>query len=758
MAKKMIIVESKAKTQSIGKILGSDYKVTYCLGHIYDLPTKELGIDVERGFKPQYVVVSGKSKLVKQLQEQAQEVDTVVLATDPDREGESIAWHLARLFKSKKIQRMTFNEITSKAVKEAINNLREIDMNLVDAQQARRVLDRLVGYKLSPLLWRTLNNSKLSAGRVQSVALRLICDREREVEGFVPQEYWNITGYFERIAGAHESLKAAFIGNMDEEIKIENEQQATELIAALEKCKYAVYDVKRKTEARRPLAPFTTSTLQQEASRRINFSTAKTMAVAQQLYEGIELGSEGAVGLITYMRTDSVRISDDAKLEAAALIKEKFGANYLPEKPNFYKSKANVQDAHEAIRPSYVTREPGTVVSFLSKDQYRLYELIWNRFVASQMAPAAIDTTRYDVAGDNRYMFRATGSKTAFDGFLKVYALKVKEDTENETEAEEENQLPMLEKNEGLDLKKIDPAQKFTKPPSRYTEASLVRELEEKGIGRPSTYVPIIETLKKRDYTRLEKKSFRPTKTGMVVNDLLKGNFPAVVDFNFTAKMEDELDQVETGAKDWVKLISDFYSTFKVDLEKAAKTMKFEEKSDEICPECGAGMVVKPGKFGLFLGCSKYPTCKFTKPYETGPDGAAAAERAKPLPSDEKCDKCGSDMVIRTGRYGKFLACSAYPKCRNIKPITGDFKCPREGCEGKVIPRRSKARRTFYGCSAYPKCTFVSWYPPVENETCPDCGSILIMEKKKSGTTKKCAREECGKIIPVVEEEAAAEE
>jgi DNA topoisomerase I len=750
MAKKMIIVESKAKTQSIGKILGSDYKVTYCLGHIYDLPAKDLGIDVEHGYKPQYVIVPGKSKLVKQLQEQAQDVETVILATDPDREGESIAWHLSRLFKHKNIQRMTFNEITSKAVKESIKNLREIDMQLVDAQQARRVLDRLVGYKLSPLLWRTLNNSKLSAGRVQSVALRLICEREREVEKFVPQEYWNITGFFERLTGAHENFKAGFIGTLDEELKLTNEQQTAELVATLEKCKYAVHDVKKKNEARRPFAPYTTSTLQQEASRRINFSTAKTMAVAQQLYEGIELGSEGSVGLITYMRTDSVRISDDARVEAAGFIKEKFGAAYIPEKPNFYKSKASSQDAHEAVRPTSVLREPKNVASFLSKDQARLYELIWNRFMASQMAPASVDTARYDVAGDGRYLFRATGSRIVFDGFLKVYALKVKEDTENENE-EEEAQLPDLVKGEALDLKKIDPAQKFTKPPSRYTEASLVRELEERGIGRPSTYVPIVETLKKRDYTRLEKKSFRPTKTGMVVNDLLTGNFSKIVDYNFTASMEDELDQVETGSKDWVKLIGDFYDTFKVDLEKAAKTMKFEEKSDEICPECGAGLVVKPGKFGLFLGCSKYPTCKFTKPYETGPEAAAAAERAKPMPSDEKCDKCGADMVIRHGRYGKFLACSAYPKCKNIKPIASNFKCPKKECGGNIIPRRTKARRTFYGCSNYPKCNFVTWNVPVENESCPDCGSILLLEKKKSGSTKKCANEECGKVIPVVE-------
>ncbi len=754
MQKKLIIVESKAKTQSIGKILGSGYKVHFCLGHIYDLPTRDLGIDIEKGFKPQYVVVAGKNKLVKQLQDQAADVDTVILATDPDREGESIAWHLARLFKNKKIHRMTFNEITPKAVKEAIGNLRDIDMKLVDAQQARRVLDRLVGYKLSPLLWKTLNNSKLSAGRVQSVALRLLCDREKEINSFVPQEYWSITGLFSRVAGASESFKASFIGTVEEEIKVESEQQSADLIAALEKCSYSVFDVKKKTESRRPFPPFTTSTLQQESSRRLNFSASKTMVLAQQLYEGIELGGEGSVGLITYMRTDSVRVSDDASSEASAYIRERIGPAYALDKPPVYKSKSGVQDAHEAIRPTSVLREPKKIMHHLSKDQFRLYELIWNRFVASQMAPASVNITRCDIAGDLKYLFRVTGSVITFDGFLKVYGMKTKEAGAEDREGDEEgSQLPDLVKDEPLDLKGLDPSQHFTKPPSRYTEASLVRELEERGIGRPSTYVPIIETLKKRDYTRIEKRSFHPTKTGQIVNDLLTGNFSNIVDYSFTARMEDDLDKVEAGNMDWVKLVGDFFTPFRQDLEKASKNMRFEEKSDEKCPECGANLMVKPGKYGLFYGCSKYPECKYTRPYASSTDNNG--ERAKPVVSGEKCEKCGADMLIRHGRYGKFLACSAYPKCRNIRSFAGDFKCPREDCGGKIVPRRSKSKRTFYGCSNFPKCNFVVWSAPVEGEACPDCGSFLIFEKRKSGSAKKCVKESCGKIIPVVEETPA---
>lgn len=751
MAKKMIIVESKAKTRSIGKIVGDDYIVRYCLGHIYDLPDKELGIDIKNGFKPQYKVVAGKEKLIKELRKEAGEVGEVILATDPDREGESIAWHLSRLFPGKKTSRMAFNEITAKAIREALVNLREIDQKLVDAQQARRVLDRLVGYKLSPLLWKVLNNSKLSAGRVQSVALRLICEREREIEKFKPEEYWTIDGLFGRLSAGKESFQAGFVGTVEEEIKITNEAQAKQLLAALEKCAYSVYSVGKKTEKRRPLPPFITSSLQQEASRRLNFSASKTMVIAQQLYEGIEIGAEGTVGLITYMRTDSVRVASDAAAEAADYIRERIGKNYIPERPNVYKSRAGSQDAHEAIRPTSVNLEPKNLVNHLSKDQHKLYKLIWARFVASQMAPATVDVTRFDIAGDAKYLFRATGTVIVFDGYLKVYSFKSKSDGKDDKNGADEVPLPELSKDEKLNLEELDPKQHFTKPPSRYTEASLVRELEERGIGRPSTYVPIIETLKKRDYARIEKRSFKPTKWGLIVSDLLTKNFSNIVDYNFTARMEEELDDVEAGKKEWDKLVEEFFTPFSADLEKAGREMKYEEKVDEKCPECGNDMQLKPGKFGLFIGCTNYPTCKFTKPYEKGEDSGDGAARPKAAPSGQKCEKCGSEMVIRQGKFGKFLACSGYPKCKNIKPYIADFNCPREGCDGKLVPRRTKKRRTFYGCSKYPECGFVSWSAPVEGENCPDCKGLLVHTKIKGENVKKCLNEKCGKVIPTEE-------
>ncbi|HOO57076.1 MAG TPA: type I DNA topoisomerase [bacterium] len=756
MANKLIIVESRAKTQSIGKIVGRDYKVTSCLGHIYDLPPKDLGIDVENGFKPQYKVVSGKSKLIKDLQKEADGMDEIILATDPDREGESIAWHLARLFPQKKIYRMTFNEITGKAISEALENLRDIDSKLVDAQQARRVLDRLVGYKISPLLWRILNNSKLSAGRVQSVALRLICEREKEIEKFVPEEYWSISGVFGRTSGGEETVEANFIGTKDEEIKITGEQQVRDLVSSIEGASYRVMDIKKKTENRRPLPPFITSTLQQDASRRLRFSASKTMMIAQQLYEGIELGSEGNAGLITYMRTDSVRVSSDAQQDARKYISEKIGSEYLPEKPNFFKSRKGTQDAHEAIRPTYVLREPAAIEKFLSKDQFQLYNLIWSRFIASQMAQANVDITRFDIVGDDTYIFRATGSVIRFDGFLKIYAYKKSNGSGDGAKDKKEVQLPELKQDEPLDLKGLDPAQHFTKPPARYTEASLVHELEEKGIGRPSTYVPIIETLKKRDYTRMEKRAFKPTKWGSIVNELLTKNFSDIVDYNFTARMEEDLDMVEEGKKEWSRLVGEFYEPFTQHLEKASKNMKFEEKIEEKCPECGADLVVKTGRYGLFIGCSKYPECRFTRQYSEDGDDAGAAEPGKtaqkqqPEPTDQKCEKCGSPMVVRSGRYGKFLACSGYPNCKNIKPITVNVDCPKEGCDGKLVPRRSKkGRRTFYGCSKYPACDFATWDTPIEGEKCPECGGMLVEKRSKAGIKKKCVNENCGHEIEV---------
>jgi len=754
MANKMIIVESKAKTQSIGKIVGKDYKVTHCLGHIYDLPQKELGIDVDHNFKPNFRIVPGKSKLVRELKDQAKDVEEVILATDPDREGESIAWHLARLFPKKKIKRMTFNEITTKAIKEALDNLKDIDMRLVEAQQARRVLDRLVGYKISPLLWKNLNNSRLSAGRVQSVALRMICEREREIEAFVPKEYWNIAGIFKQQADKAEDFESEFFGTVNEEIEIPNEEEAKKLVEILDKASYKVRSVMKRTESRRPFPPFTTSTLQQEAARRLRFSASKTMAIAQQLYEGIELGSEGTVGLITYMRTDSVRVASDAVTEAREYIKDRLGSDYLPSRPPVYKSKKAAQDAHEAIRCTSVFREPKNIKEHLSRDQHRLYKLIWARFVASQVQPARVDVTRAEIVGDDNYLFRASGSIVKFDGFMKVYSFK-----KNGNSNEKDKLLPDLKEGEPLSLQKLLPDQHFTKPPPRFTEASLVKELEDRGIGRPSTYVPTIETLKKRDYVKLIKRSFQPTKWGFIVNDLLKKNFNGIVDYEFTARMEDDLDKIESGGARWQKIIEDFYEPFVEDLSKASKNMKFEEKTEEKCPRCESDLVVKTGRYGLFLGCSDYPKCTFTKPYsKMGEDvGKEPEKKDPPKPAGEKCDKCGAEMVIRRGRYGPFIACSAYPKCKNKKPYVGDVDCPREECDGKVVIRRTKRGRTFYGCSKYPDCDFVSWQAPIEDIKCPKCGSFMIRAKVEGENVQKCARESCGNIVQLEEQSTDSE-
>ncbi|MFH1756042.1 MAG: type I DNA topoisomerase [Candidatus Latescibacterota bacterium] len=743
MATKMIIVESKAKTQSIGKIVGKDYKVHHCLGHIYDLPPKELGIDVDKGYKPNFRIVPGKNKLVRELKEAAKSVDEVILATDPDREGESIAWHLSRIFpKTKKITRMTFNEITAKAILEALNNLKEIDKRLVDAQQARRVLDRLVGYKISPLLWKNLNNSRLSAGRVQSVALRLICEREREVDSFVPTEYWTITAEFiQRIAGAR-AFVSEFVGTVDASMEIPNEQEAGNLVSILRDLQYRIASVTKRNERRKPQPPFITSTLQQDASRKLHYSASKTMALAQQLYEGIELGAEGTIGLITYMRTDSVRVSGDSQQQAREFIKKKFGDDYLPPSPPLYKSKKSAQDAHEAIRCTDCFREPDSIAGFLSKDQLKLYSIIWSRFIASQMQSASLDVTRVDIIGDDKYLFRTSGSKLRFDGFLRL-------NNKQSDDQDKDKFIPDVADGEPLELNELSPLQHFTKPPARFSEASLVKELEERGIGRPSTYVPTIETLKKREYVTLVKRNFVSTKWGFIVNDLLAKNFTDIVDYEFTARMENDLDRIESGDIQWDKIVDSFYKPFSKNLDNASKNMRFEEKTDEKCEKCESDLVVKTGKFGLFLGCGKYPECNFTKPY--GQEKKAAAESAKPEPTGEKCDKCGMEMVIRRGRFGPFIACSGYPRCKNKKPYVGDVNCPNDGCGGKVVIRRTKKGRTFYGCSRYPDCNFVSWQAPIEGESCPKCNSFLVRAKAEGENVKKCAKESCGNIIKLEE-------
>lgn len=749
----MIIVESKAKVQSIGKIVGEQYVLHYCLGHIYDLPEKELGIDIKKDFKPRYVQVRGKGKLISSLKKSGEQCDKVILATDPDREGESIAWHLSRLFDSKKpIKRMRFNEITEKAIREALQNTTDIDMRLVNAQQARRVLDRLVGYKISPLLWKFLKGG-LSAGRVQSVAVRLICDREKEINQFVPDESWSLTGDFSREQGPG-GIQAQFHGNRDGEIKVENEEQARKFESELRALTYKVDSVTTRREKRRPPAPFITSSLQQDAARRLNFSASKTMTIAQQLYEGVELGSEGVVGLITYMRTDSTRVSSYAQDQARDYIKDKFGTDYIPSKPNVFKGKAGMQDAHEAVRPTNVAYEPRHIKDNLSRDQYRLYELIWNRFLASQMRSAVVDITRIDIAGGD-YIFRATGSVLIFDGWQKVIkAVKEENGNNGDKEQKEEQKLPQVSEGEVVNMEDLVLKQHFTKPPPRYSEASLVRVLEEKGIGRPSTFVPTIETLKKRGYVTMEKRSFIPTKWGFIVTELLSKNFKDIVDDEFTARMEDNLDKVEEGDIEWQKVVADFYETFVKELDKAEHNMKYEEETDVKCKECGANMVIKAGRYGLFLGCSKYPDCTYTEPFDPiSGRSKGATKKSEPVPTGEFCDKCGSEFLIREGRYGKFMACSGYPKCRNIKPYIGDFDCPKPGCDGKVVKKITKKRKTIYGCSKYPDCDYVSWYPPIEDEKCEKCGAFMTRASLKGKTVKKCANEACGAVYEMPKDE-----
>ncbi|MEW5945009.1 MAG: type I DNA topoisomerase [bacterium] len=751
--KSMIIVESKAKTASIGKIVGKGYLVESCLGHVFDLPTNTLGVDIGSGFAPTYVQVKGKGKVVSQLKREAQGVDSVIIATDPDREGESIAWHLARLFPKKKIHRMRFNEITAKAVKEALANLTGIDERLVNAQQARRVLDRLVGYKLSPLLWSVLKKRGLSAGRVQSVALKLICDREREIGNFTPVEYWDIAGVFAPVGGK-ETFKARFLGTGPRDadksgdgaeketgkFKLKNREEAEGHLNELARHAYRVEKVTKKTESRRPFPPFTTSTLQQDAARRLRYTAAHTMSLAQQLYEGLDLGGEGVVGLITYMRTDSTRVSGEAAAEARKFILGRFGKKYLPDRTPVYrrKSASPVQDAHEAIRPTSVFREPDALERRLSKEQRDLYALIWRRFVASQMNPAVTEVTTADIRNGNA-LFRASGTRVLFDGFSSVYrALK-----EN-GEEEEETKLPELRDGMPLRLEEIGAARHFTKPPPRYTEASLIRVLEEKGIGRPSTYVPTIETIRKRRYVEMKNRAFVPSTTGKAVTSLLSENFRDIMDYDFTARMEDELDKVESGEQPWVSVVGNFYDAFS--REMAAALGKMGTGSD--CELCGGKMVMKQGRFGFFFGCSNYPECRNTKPVDTPgrfDELKAEIKRAAPQPTDKKCEKCGKPLVLREGRSGKFLACTGYPGCRFTRPYIGDFRCPNKGCDGMITKKLTKKRRAIYGCTRYPNCDFISWYPPVE-ETCPKCGTFLIRKKTKTRLVFQCASPECGSV------------
>lgn len=681
MADSLVIVESPSKAKTIGKYLGSKYIVKASMGHIRDLPKSQIGVEVENDFNPKYITIRGKGSILKELKDARKKVKKVYLAADPDREGEAIAWHLAHALELDDTAdcRVVFNEITKQAVKDAFKTPRKINMDLVNAQQARRILDRLVGYKISPLLWKKVKKG-LSAGRVQSVAVKIILDRENEISEFVPEEYWTITA---KLAIKDSTFEAKFHKLRGEKKELSSEADVQEVLEAVGKSSYKVRDVKEKERLRNPSPPFTTSSLQQEAARKLNFRASKTMSVAQQLYEGVDLGKEGTVGLITYMRTDSTRIAASAQEEAKELIIQKYGEAFVPETPRQYSKKAaNAQDAHEAIRPTSALRDPETVKPFMSRDQFRLYKLVWERFMASQMASAIMDTLSVDIEAAET-IFRAAGSKVRFPGFMKVYV-----EGNDDGKTEEDKLLPPLQPGDKLKKEAVEPKQHFTQPPPRYTEARLVKTLEELGIGRPSTYAPTLETIQKRGYVAIEEKKFFPTELGELVIEQMEEFFPEILNVEFTANMEGDLDHVEEGEGNWVKVLSDFYESFEKRLEVAEEEMKEIEIKDEV--------------------------------------------------SDVICDKCGSQMVYKLGRFGKFLACSAFPDCRNTKPIVKDIgiNCPSCG-EGHVVERRSKKGRIFYGCDRYPECDFVSWDKP-SIKPCPSCSSLMVEKRTKQGTKLNC--------------------
>ena len=824
MAKNLVIVESPAKAKTINKYLGSDYLVLASIGHIKDLPSKGLGVDIENNFEPTYEVIPdtkkrNNKKTVSDLKKAAKAADTIFLAADPDREGEAICQHLAEEIVPKKpkkaVFRVMFNEITKNAIKEAFNHPKEVNKDLVDAQQARRILDRLVGYKVSPILWKNIGG-KLSAGRVQTVAVRLVVDREREIEAFVKTEYWTIAAnlssklppkFDARLYKVED--KTVKTGSFDEDLKknethVKDETTAASIVAEAEKENFIVESVTTKERKRNPVPPFITSKLQQEASRKLGFAVKRTMSTAQKLYEGMEIGSEGAVGLITYMRSDSVRVSDTAIAEVRDFIGGNYGDKYLPEKPVNYRGKKDAQDAHEAIRPTDANRTPDSVKNYLSADELKLYTLIWKRFVASQMTAAIFDATTIDIKA-GRFTFRSTGSVQKFDGFLKVYQEGRDEKVEAGSEdSDEDLSLPKVEQGEQLKLNKITPEQHFTEPPPRYSEATLVKVLEEKGIGRPSTYASIMTTIQDREYVERLEGRFHPTALGTTVNDVLVAGFADLFNPTYTARMEEELDNIEEGKINWRDALRNFYGKFSVDLKSAEEGLKDKKKAsiptDEICENCGAGMVIKFGRFGQFLACANYPECKTTREVsakkvavegQTAENGGVSAE----VETVEPCELCGRDMALKKGRFGTFYGCTGYPECKNIRkidkksgatitvapPVELDEICPKDkaklvlrngrfgefiscsnypkcdyikretlgiACpkckDGEIAVKKSKRGKAFYGCTNYPKCDAVYWDKPIV-EPCPKCSAPFVFEKytKKEGTFHYCQTEGC---------------
>ncbi len=808
MGKSLVIVESPAKAKTIGKYLGRQYTVMASLGHVRDLPKKDLAVDVERDFEPSYEVIEGKRKLISELRQAAKNAQAIYLAADPDREGEAICYHLKEELEGKKksgdarVYRVMFNEITAHAIRKAFEQPGTVNMDLVEAQQARRILDRLVGYKISPLLWDKVRRG-LSAGRVQTVALRLIVERERQIRDFDKREYWTIDVHL--AARKPPSIVARLIRKNDAAPELGDEAAARAVVAALEGAAYTVQSVATREKRRHPVPPFITSTLQQEAARKLRFSVKRTMGLAQRLYEGVEIGAEGSVGLISYMRTDSTRVAGEAIEEVRGLIATRYGPGYLPETPNFYRSKKDAQDAHEAIRPTSAERTPESIQKFLSEDELKLYRLIWMRFVASQMTSAVFDQTTIDVLAQGRdgagYLFRETGTTPKFDGFLAVY--EEGKDQKDEEDEELKHKLPAVREGDGLKFRSVDPAQHFTEPPPRYTEATLVKELEADGVGRPSTYASILSTIQEREYVRKDGGKFVPTELGMVVADLLLESFDDIFDVTYTARMEEALDEIELGKLDWRRALREFYERFEQDLERAATQMTdikrmekptslvcdkcgkpmvikwgrhgsfiactgypectntrelsvdlpdvdkvdlTEQDSEEYCDNCGRPMVLKRGRFGTFYACSGYPDCKTTR--RIGSD-----EKKTDVPLEEKCPQCGGQLVLKHGRFGEFTSCSNYPQCRYVKQKTIGVKCPNCS-EGEIVERRSKRGRTFYGCNRYPNCDFVSWGKPMD-QRCPECGSPYLIEKwRKAGAIAQCPNDQCKYKKPLAQVEA----
>jgi len=745
MSKSLLIVESPAKARTLKRYLGKDFQVHASVGHLKDLPKNELGVDPERGFEPKYGVIRGKGKIVQQLKKAAKEADAIYLAPDPDREGEAIAWHIAEEVVpkrgNKEVYRVLIHEITKKGLMEAISKPRSLDRNLYNSQQARRILDRLVGYKISPILWDKVRRG-LSAGRVQSVALRLVVDREREIKAFESTEYWKLEA---TLKGSSLPLVAAGLHKINgKQAKIENEAQAEKARKESLEQPFKLEKIEKKEKRKNPSPPFITSSIQREAFRKFRFSAKKTMMLAQRLYEGVDVDGQ-PVGLITYMRTDSTRLSADAVEACRNYIDSTFGKNYLPPKPVFYKAKKGAQDAHEAIRPTSMEYSPDKVRSSLDADQLKLYKLIWDRFVSCQMCPALFDQTSFTI-NSGRYQYRASGSILKFKGFMAAYIEGVDEaQTQSEDEENEGKILPDLKEGETLEPIELKTSQHFTQPPARFTESTLVKELEDKGIGRPSTYAQILSTIRDKEYARMEERKFVPTDLGIIVNDLLVKNFPQVMDVGFTAQMESELDHVEDGKREWQDLLKNFYGPFALTVETASREMENvkvrEEPTDIECDQCGKNMVIRWGRNGFFLACSSYPDCKNTKEFTRNPDGSIAVAQSETL--GEKCPECGAELVIKNGRYGRFIACTNYPDCKHTSPVGTGAKCPKDGCNGELVEKRSKRGRVFYSCNRYPDCNYAVWDFPFQRD-CPLCGhKILVQKKGQDENSLSCPQRGC---------------